>query len=272
MTSQMTTDPEELKRRYEEFAKSLDYRTTASDYHLRELEIDTAAAYIRDGMTTLDVGCGLGYAVTQYALRFGISAHGIDYSANMIEGAQRLLQKNHPELRSRVKLRTASVTQLPYDDKTFDVVTSHRCLMALLNWDLQQKALLEIHRILKPGGVLVLMEGTFEGLDRLNRLRQTFGLEPIAPDGRDRLITLKFREPQLLDFCRDYFEVERIQRFGMYYFLTRIVQPLLVAPDKPSYDHKLNEVAREIARVIPDYEGIGHLVAFALSKCDRARP
>jgi hypothetical protein len=52
----------------------------------------------------------------------------------------------------------------------------------------------------------------------------------------------------------------------MYYFLTRIVQPLLVAPAKPSYDHKLNEIAREIARVIPDYEGMGHLVAFILRK------
>lgn len=266
MTEEKTPDSEELKRRYEEFAKSLDYRTTASDYHLRELEIDTAATYIRDGMTTLDVGCGLGYAVAQYASRFRISAHGVDYSANMVEGAQQLLQKNYPELKSRVKLEIASVTQLPYDEKTFDVVTSHRCLMALLDWNLQQKALLEIHRILKPGGVLVLMEGTFEGLDRLNHMRQIFGLEPIAPDGRERLITLKFREPQLLDFCHHYFQVDRIQRFGMYYFLTRIVQPLLVAPDKPSYDHKLNQIAREVARVIPDYEGLGHLVAFVLSK------
>jgi hypothetical protein len=52
----------------------------------------------------------------------------------------------------------------------------------------------------------------------------------------------------------------------MYYFLTRVVQPLLVAPDKPSYDHKLNEVAREIAKVVPDFEGLGHLVGFVLSK------
>jgi hypothetical protein len=52
----------------------------------------------------------------------------------------------------------------------------------------------------------------------------------------------------------------------MYYFLTRVVQPLLVAPDKPSYDHKLNAVAREIARFMPDLDGMGHLVAFVLVK------
>ena len=52
----------------------------------------------------------------------------------------------------------------------------------------------------------------------------------------------------------------------MYYFLTRIVQPLLTAPAAPSYDHELNEVAKQVARVVPDFGGLGHLVAFALVK------
>jgi ubiquinone/menaquinone biosynthesis C-methylase UbiE len=262
----MTGDAQELKRRYEEFAQSLDYRTTACDHQLRELEIDTASAYMRDGMTTLDVGCGLGYAVTQYASRFRVVAHGIDYSDKMIEGARKLLQKHCSDLVLRVDFRVASVTDLPYTEAMFDVVTSHRCLMALLDWELQKKALLEIYRVLKPGGLLVLMEGTFDGLERLNRARASFGLEAIPPDGRERLLTLKFHESQLLEFCEPHFKVERIQRFGMYYFLTRVIQPLLVFPDKPSYDHKLNQVAREVARVIPDYDGMGHLVAFVLSK------
>jgi len=262
----MTTDAIELKKRYETFATSLDYRTTASDYLLRELEIDTAATCMRDGLTLLDVGCGLGYAASQYGARFNSSVHGIDYSEKMIEGARALLQKNFPDLISSVEFKVASVTELPFDDNTFDVVTSHRCLMALLDWELQKKALLEIHRALKPGGTLVLMEGTFEGLARLNDVREAFNLEAIAPDGRDRLITLKFHESELLDFCRPYYALEKVQRFGMYYFLTRVVQPLLVAPAKPSYDHKLNEIAREIARKIPDFDGMGHLVAFIFSK------
>ena len=52
----------------------------------------------------------------------------------------------------------------------------------------------------------------------------------------------------------------------MYYFLTRIVQPLLVAPEPPRYSHKLNEVAKVIARQIPDLNELGHLVGFALRK------
>lgn len=262
----MSQDSTELRTRYETFAKSLDYKTTASDFQLRELEIDTGSKYIADGMKVLDVGCGLGYAVIQYASRYAAEVHGIDYAENMISGAKMLFDRDRPSIKGSAHFRHASVLELPYQDASLDVVTSSRCLMALLDWDLQKKALVEIHRVLKPGGVLVLMEGTFEGLDRLNSARQRFGLDAIAPDGRDRLFTLKFHEQELLDFTRPYFQLEATHRFGMYYFLTRIVQPLLVSPEKPSYDHRINTVAREIARHMPDLDGMGHLVGFALTR------
>jgi hypothetical protein len=52
----------------------------------------------------------------------------------------------------------------------------------------------------------------------------------------------------------------------MYYFLTRIIQPLLVAPEQPSYDHPLNEVAKRIARGLPDLGEMGQLAGFILRK------
>jgi len=266
MNSKTETDAEELKKRYETFAKTLDYRTTAADYNLRELEIQTGAEYMADGMKILDVGCGLGYAPVQYATRYEVEAHGIDYAGNMIKGGEEILVRDKPDLRGSVTLQEASVLELPFEDNQFDVITSSRCLMALLDWNLQQDALREIHRVLKPGGVLVFMEGTHDGLNRLNDSREKFGLDAIAADGRDRLITLKFDEKELCEFCVPLYSLERIKRFGMYYFLTRVVQPLLVAPEAPSYDHKLNEVAKQIAEVYPDFEGLGHLVAFVFSK------
>jgi len=262
----MSKEASELKERYEQIAGTLDYKTTACDYNLRELEIDTGADYMYDGCKILDVGCGLGYAAVQYAARFKIEAHGIDYASNMIKGAKELLSRSAVSLLGTVNFHEASVLELPFNDGFFDVVTSSRCLMALLDWELQKKALKEINRVLKPGGVLVLMEGTFEGLERLNEARRKFGLDDIAADGKDRLFTRKFSERELIDFCKPLFSLERIQRFGMYYFITRVIQPLLVAPEKPRYEHKLNEIARQIARVYPDFEGLGHLVAFAFVK------
>ena len=262
----MQDDHAILKERYEEIAKTRDVHTTACDYNLRELEIVTAVECMRNGDTVLDVGCGLGYAATHYALRKPVTVHAIDYAENMIAGAKELLQENHRVLADRGSIQEASVTDLPYASDSIDVVSSSRCLMALLEWDRQKKALQEIHRVLKPGGTLVLMEGTLEGLERLNQVRVEYGLEPIAADGRDRLFTRKFPEKELLDFCRPFYTLERIQRFGMYYFLTRIFQPLLVAPEKPRYDHPINAVALEIARKYPNFMDLGHLVAFVLVK------
>jgi ubiquinone/menaquinone biosynthesis C-methylase UbiE len=260
----MASDHEVLRKRYEDIARSGDPNTTACDYNLRELEIEFALQYIRDGDRILDVGCGPGVALSAYATQRNTEAHGIDYAENMIAFARQHAAAAAPG--GNIVLQQANVLELPYEDDHFDVVTSSRCLMALLDWELQQKALLEIRRVLKPNGTLVLMEGTAEGIDRLNAYRRRFGLSEIAADGRDRLYTLKFSEKNLLAFCEPHYALERVQRFGMYYFLTRIVQPLLVAPAQPSYDHPLNAVARQIARAVPDFDGMGHLVAFVFRK------
>ena len=260
----MNDDAAVLKQRYDEIALTLDDTTTACDYQLRDLEIALGLESIHDGGTVLDVGCGLGVALRSYASQRRVSAHGIDYSGNMIAGAKRRLAETAPDV--KIDFREASVLELPFEPATFDTVTSHRCLMALLDWELQQKALLEIHRVLKPGGTLVLMEGTIDGTERLNFYRRLFGLPEIDPGGRDRLLTLKFREQELREFVAPHYELVRVARFGMYYFLTRIVQPLLVAPEQPSYDHPLNEVAKQIAREIPDIGQMGQLAGFVLRK------
>lgn len=260
----MTDIATELKRQYDTIALSGDDKTTACDYNLRDLEIELGLEFIHDGNSVLDVGCGPGVALQQYATKRKIEAFGIDYSENMITFARQRLAEVVPDI--QIKFSHASVDDLPFEDETFDVVTSHRCLMALLDWERQKKALLEVGRVLKPGGVYVMMEGTFDGLERLNSYRRKFDLSEIEADGQDRLHTLKFHEQKLTDFCSNHFELIRTQRFGMYYFLTRIVQPLLVAPDAPRYDHPLNEVAKQIAKVIPDFDRIGHLVGFAWRK------
>jgi ubiquinone/menaquinone biosynthesis C-methylase UbiE len=257
-------DHDVLRKRYEEIALSGDERTTACDFNLRELEIAFALEHMRDGDVVLDIGCGPGVALRSYATQRRIKAHGIDYAENMVAFARDKTREVAPHL--DIDIRQADVLDLPYADGTFDMVTSSRCLMALLEWERQKRALVEVHRVLKPAGQLILMEGTFEGLARLNAYRAKFGLSEIEADGRARLCTLKFHEAELLDFCRKYFDHKESKRFGMYYFLTRIVQPLLVAPEAPRYDHKLNEIAKRIALEFPDLDGMGHLVGFVLQK------
>lgn len=260
----MTNKSDELKKTYDSIALSGDQNTTACDFQLRELEIAYGLEFIKNGDTILDVGCGPGVSLEEYSKQHTVDAYGIDYSNNMVEFARQRLASITPEM--QIDLRCASVEDMPFENETFDVVTSHRCLMALLDWERQKNAMLEIKRVLKPGGIYVMMEGTFDGLERLNAYRVKFGLSEIDAGGGDRLHTLKFHEEELLQFCEGHFDLIKTQRFGMYYFLTRIVQPLLVAPDAPRYDHPLNEVAKNIAKLVPDLDGLGHLVGFALQK------
>jgi SAM-dependent methyltransferase len=258
-------DHQVLKERYETIGAEGDDRGTATDFNLRELEIDTGSSYMNDGDFVLDVGCGTGYSLRQYAKRHAINGFGIDYAQAMVDTAKKRAAQE-TGLVGSVDYRQASVMELPFADNAFNVITSARCLMALLDWGQQQAALLELKRVLKPGGVLVLMEGTYQGLDRLNQARQQFGLPAIPPDGRDRLFTLKFDEAKLVGYCSAHYELVTIHRFGMYYFLTRVVHPLLVAPEQPKNDAKINAIALEIARKHPNFEDLGHLVGFVLRK------
>ncbi|MBI4338638.1 MAG: class I SAM-dependent methyltransferase [Chloroflexi bacterium] len=256
-----------LKQRYEDIGVLGDDRGTAEDFQLRELEIRTAKAYMSDGMAVLDIGSGTGYALRSYAADFAIRGVGLDYAESLVKTAiARSAAPEYRQLKGATEYRHGSVTDMPFEANTFDVVTDSRCLMALLDWGLQKQAIAQVNRVLKPGGVFVMMEGTFQGLQRLNDMRQRFGLTPIDATGMNRLITLKFDEPALMEYGKSILEHVATHRFGMYYFISRVVHPLLVAPEPPRYDARINEIARMIAEQIPDYEGLGHESAFVWRK------
>lgn len=69
-----------------------------------------------------------------------------------------------------VAVEEADVTKLPFDDASFDAVTSYLMLHHVIDWE---DALAEAHRVLKPGGLLAgydLLDGpinrTIHRLDR----------------------------------------------------------------------------------------------------------
>jgi hypothetical protein len=50
-----------------------------------------------------------------------------------------------------------------------------------------------------------------------------------------------------LEFLSSFFSLEREIGFGTYDLVSRVVHPLLVAPDEPRYDARINEVAAKVA-------------------------
>ena len=105
-----------------------------------------------DGPRVLEVSFGTGYLLTQYADRF--ETHGVDYNEKMVATAK----KNLARKGITADLRQGNVESLPYEDNSFDTVVN---TMAFTGYPDAQKALSELHRVLKRGGKLVMIDTAY---------------------------------------------------------------------------------------------------------------
>jgi SAM-dependent methyltransferase len=97
----------------------------------------------------LDVGCGNGYVLSRYALA-GAEVHGVD----LTDAAVGLCRKRFEYLGLVGDFRQGNAEALPYPDATFDCVTS---MGVLHHTPDTARAVSEVHRVLKPGGRLIVM-------------------------------------------------------------------------------------------------------------------
>jgi ubiquinone/menaquinone biosynthesis C-methylase UbiE len=98
----------------------------------------------------LEVGCGPAVMAPDL-LAMGFELHGIDVSAEMIRRAE-LRIAGHP-LVKRCRFAIGDVESLDFPDAVFDAVLAMGVLEYLEGYD---RALQEMRRVLKPGGVLLL--------------------------------------------------------------------------------------------------------------------
>jgi ubiquinone/menaquinone biosynthesis C-methylase UbiE len=255
----------EIQEYYRVRAASGKY-ATSPDFNLREVEIDYLARWMKDGQRVLDVGCGNGYTVLRHATMFDSAFTGIDFVPEMIEQA-RLLAAGF-QTKQQVEFQVGDATRLDQPERSFDVVVSERCLLNLPTKNDQWRAIGEIARVLKPGGLYLMLEGTLQGLRALNDVRSRFGLDPIPEaESSYNWFSNKFDEDEMLAVAlRSFKRVVHIQRFGMYYLISRVIHPLLVQPDQPKYDAPINTIARQLCSQFPDFEGIGHVALFVFER------
>lgn len=102
----------------------------------------------KDGRV-LDVGCGYGRIAIPIA-QLGYNIEGIDLAPNFIKEAKRRAKAE----KVGVRFRVGDMRKLPYASNTFDVVLLlWSSFTELLKEKDQIRALKEVYRILKPGGL-----------------------------------------------------------------------------------------------------------------------
>ncbi|NNL78812.1 MAG: class I SAM-dependent methyltransferase [Desulfobacterales bacterium] len=110
--------------------------------------------YLSDikGKRILDYGCGRGQASLEY-LKQGAHVYGIDISPPYIEECKNLAQSFVSD-GGAFDFRVMDAHNLEFADDMFDIVAGNGILHHLD----AQIALSEIHRVLKPGGRVILQE------------------------------------------------------------------------------------------------------------------
>jgi SAM-dependent methyltransferase len=106
-----------------EGADPSDYTTTADPMEVavqKEAYFLALNEYVADGDAALDVGCGLGYGLNLLSIKAAV-VDGVDVDERAIEYCTKWVLGKNPKLR---ELHVYDGYHLPYEDKSFDVVTT----------------------------------------------------------------------------------------------------------------------------------------------------
>lgn len=218
------------------------------DKNLLNLEIRLIKDKLTQNSKILDAGCGEGEGTLEYSKLQGVKIHAVDFSETRLLKAAKRLSKHR-----NVTLKKVDFLGTYFLDKDYDTIISQRFLINLMEWKLQQKVLLDFKSILKKGGKLVVLEGSLEGVEALNKLRGVFGLGSIPVKWHN----LFFNDKALINFMkRSNFKLVEEDGLGEYFMLTRGLRPYF--EKELNWDSKFNKIAsspkiREVLNLGPIY-------------------
>ncbi len=174
----------------------------------------------------LELGSGQG----QDALYFAKQGYDVTATDLVDTGLKECEQKAKAEnLNINFQLVDIAKT-LPFEDKSFDIIYSHLGLH-YLNKEGTEQLFREIHRILKPGGILVSLFNTVEDPEMTSP-----GFEKIEEN---------FYREVAFDFYKRFFSVEETK-----YFIDGLFKPILLDNHGETYKDEIKTLIRLVAKKI----------------------
>lgn len=212
-----------------------------NDVTLKALEIQNISVFLKGCKNVLDAGCGNGFTAISILRNIpDIIVHGFDYSAAMIQEANKLGQEEGVQGRSLFEV--GDLMSPPFQDNFYDVVYTERSLINLNGVDDQRKAVSALIGKVKRGGRLVLCESFKDGLDEINSFRVPIGLTAIEQPWHNHYLHMD----ELKALIPESVDIELISNFSStYYFLSRVINAWLSKSEgvDPSYDAPINKLA-----------------------------
>lgn len=126
-------------------------KTTLKDLDRHQLMAKKLAGNIPNNGAVLEIAPGPGYFCIELAKLGSYQITGLDISRSFVEIARR----NAREAGLQIDFRQGNASAMPFPDETFDFTF---CQAAFKNFSEPVKAIREMYRVLKPGGVAVISD------------------------------------------------------------------------------------------------------------------
>lgn len=152
--------------------KNLNIRSNLHSYNINKIDFDKwcfSQIKFPESGKVLELGCGTGkfWLKNKENINYSLNITLSDFSKSMLKIAKDKLK----EVDYNFKYEEINVESIPYEDNSFDVVIAEHMIYFAPD---VEKALLEIRRILKPGGVLYVTANSCETMAELNKLAEKF--------------------------------------------------------------------------------------------------
>jgi len=150
-------------------------KTTLKDLNRHKLIARELAHKIPANGSVLEIAPGPGYFCIELAKLGNFQITGLDISKSFVE----IARKNAAEAGLKIDFREGNASAMPFQDNTFDFTF---CQAAFKNFSEPVKGITEMYRVLKAGGVAVILDMRSDasaedierevkgmGLDRINQ-------------------------------------------------------------------------------------------------------